>query len=213
MQWWDKRVMIGKGHLAGPCPALSVLTFFLKKKNIYIYIYILKKKFQTKTSAYPPFSHFCSTELPPKFSLPLSIYPKIFPPSTTTHYPPPSTTHEPTVVLVWCSDSNTQLLFPFPPSFQKFFSPNFKTSPNQSCRRCRPPLPAFAAAHRHRTAISDDPYPSRSPSTMTHLYRFPPYRSNEPSHQKRSSFLFLSIFHRSPLVVSERSRFSTCFWI
>jgi len=77
-------VMTGRGHLAGPCPALSYVEraisvleyffFFQKKKNL---------KFRN-----PIFLIFVSPSFPLNFPS-LSIYPKIFPPSTTTHYPPP----------------------------------------------------------------------------------------------------------------------------
>jgi hypothetical protein len=89
-------VVLGRGHLAGPCTALSYVErailvlqyFFFQKKKKKKKINILK--FENNSDIYTHFAIFFISKLPPKF-FPLSLHlPIFFPLSTTKHDPPPS---------------------------------------------------------------------------------------------------------------------------
>jgi len=87
--------MIGRGHLAGPCLALSYVERAISVLEYFFSIPIF------------PFSSFQS--FPPNFSLPLSIYP--FP---SHHRPPRTTRHRRSPSLA------TAVLHLWPPPFSIF---------------------------------------------------------------------------------------------
>jgi hypothetical protein len=84
--------MIGRGRQGLPGPFLrgkGLFTF-----NIFLNFFLKKLKISKVETSTMPFSHFTSqTELPPKFSLPLCIYPFSLQTERATTHEPASVNH------------------------------------------------------------------------------------------------------------------------